>query len=154
MEIIQKTATLTLPAARAVASAASKKAEMLGCCVNVAVVDASGQLICFERKPGAFIESIGIAQDKAKTAAGFGMATENLAESFQRDDSLRIGIGGREGVAAFKGGYPIKVRDQIVGAIGVSGASDEQDSEIAKAGMAELESLVAEYDAVKPEPFQ
>jgi uncharacterized protein GlcG (DUF336 family) len=129
-------AVISLAAAEAVARAAVAKAADMGVKVNVAVVDSGGHLAAFLRMPGAFLESIGIAQDKARTAAGFRMSTSDLQGALEGDAALMDGIAGRPGVAVFAGGLPIKDGDHIIGAIGVSGASPDQDVACAEAGAA------------------
>jgi len=124
------------PAANRAVIAAVEKAAELGIAVNVAVADPAGRLAAFLRMPGAFNESIAIAIDKAKTAAGFGFPTHQWAEILDGNRLLELGIATRPGVAAFGGGLPIRDGEgRVIGGIGVSGGSEEQDIACAEAGL-------------------
>jgi uncharacterized protein GlcG (DUF336 family) len=122
-------------AAQAVA-AAVQKAESLDIRINAAVVDRGGNLLAFQRMNGAFLHSIGIAIDKAYTAVGFGFATGEWMGVLENIPQLREGIVHRDRLVIFGGGFPILVDGEVVGAIGVSGGSEEQDEMCAKAGLA------------------
>ena len=124
-------------AAEAVA-AAVQQAEELGIRINAAVVDRGGNLLAFQRMNGAFLHSIGIAIDKAYTAAGFGFPTRNWMNEIGHIPQLREGIVHRERLVIFGGGLPIVSDDRVIGAIGVSGGSEEQDELCAKAGLSRL----------------
>jgi uncharacterized protein GlcG (DUF336 family) len=97
------------------------KAREIGIAENVAILDDGGNLKAFSRMDGAPIPSIEIAQNKAYTAL-FGVSTQDFFNFIQRDPSLLAGIPTLARVAAYGGGFPIKVDGEIVGAIGVSGA--------------------------------
>ena len=129
-------ASISQHAGLAAVKAAVAEGLETGCRVNAAVVDAGGNLVAFLRADGAFLPSIAIAQDKAYTAAGFGMATDRLYRLIEGSPALRDGILNRERVAAFPGGLPIVVDGLLVGAIGVSGGSEEEDVRCAEAGLA------------------
>lgn len=137
-ELTLRQDTIAFEAALAAAQAAIAHARGLGVRVNVAVADAGGNLLVFLRDPGAFLHSIDIARDKALTAVGFGMPTHRLYEVIGGDASVRDGIIRRDRLAAFGGGYPIVVDGAVVGGIGVSGASKEQDAACAAAGLAAI----------------
>ena len=126
---------VTLETAQLVIEAARQKAEYLEVPMNVAVVDAGGNLKAFIRTDKAWLGSIQIAQDKAFTARAFDMSTKDLAKISQPDDPA-FGIhstnGGR--VVIFPGGIPLKNGDEVVGGIGVSGGLPDQDHEVALAG--------------------
>jgi len=129
------------PAANRAVVAAVEKAAELGIAINVAVADPAGRLAAFLRMPGAFNESISIAIDKAKTAAGFGFATDVWKEALAGNRLLELGIACRPGVVAFGGGLPITdAQGRVIGGIGVSGGSEEQDIICASAG---LEAVLA-----------
>ena len=84
---------------------------------------------------GAALLSVQIAQDKAFTAAGFGMPTDGWHDFIKDDPPLASGaVGGIDRLVVFGGGYPIKLGDALVGAIGVSGGHYSQDMEVAQAG--------------------
>jgi uncharacterized protein GlcG (DUF336 family) len=121
-------------AAKAV-SASVAEARRLGVAINAAVVDSGGNLAAFLRMPGAFLHSISIAQDKALTAAGFGLPTSALHDAVQADRALHEGITVRPNLVLFGGGLPIREGDDLLGGIGVSGASVEQDTLCAEAGL-------------------
>jgi uncharacterized protein GlcG (DUF336 family) len=126
--------TLTLDEALQMISAARKKAEDLKVPSNIAVVDAGGNLLAFERMNGAWLGSIQIAQDKAYTARAFDMSTKELAKLSGPDGPL-FGIHTQPNIVIFAGGIPVKRGDQVVGAIGSSGGTVDQDQKIAEAGV-------------------
>jgi uncharacterized protein GlcG (DUF336 family) len=129
---------ITAAAAAAALRAAVAHAEALGIRVNVAVTDASGLLAGFLRMPGAFVHSVDIAIDKARTAAGFGFPTGRWAAVVGDDEWLRLGLAQRPGLVMFAGGLPIVEAGRRIGGIGVSGGSAEQDEACAAAGLAAL----------------
>jgi len=129
---------ITAEAANAAVVAAVAKAQELGIRINAAVTDASGVLAAFLRMPGAFLHSVDIAIDKAYTAAGFGFATAQWAEVLKGDEALRLGMPGRPRNVVFGGGLPIREGGALIGGIGVSGGSAEQDADCARAGLAAL----------------
>ena len=130
--------TISSDAAFKAVGAAVEQGLAIGCRVNAAVVDAGGNLLAFRRADGAFLHSIAIAQDKAYTAAGFGVSTSQLYEAVKEPPALRDGIMLRERLVLFGGGHPIVVDGEVVGGIGCSGASEEQDSLCALAGLAAI----------------
>jgi uncharacterized protein GlcG (DUF336 family) len=127
--------TLQLPDARRMIAAATKKAEEIGQPMNIAVADAGGNLLAFERMEDAWMGSIDIAQKKAWTSRAFDIATKDLAEHSQSGSQF-FGIhASNDGkVMIFAGGLPIKQDGKVVGSIGVSGGSGEQDHAVAEAG--------------------
>ena len=129
---------ITAAAAATALQAAVVHAERLGIRVNVAIADPSGLLAGFLRMPGAFVHSIDIAIDKARTAAGFGFATSRWGDIVGDDELLRLGLAQRPGLVMFGGGLPIVEADQRIGGIGVSGGSAAQDEDCAAAGVAAL----------------
>lgn len=137
-------ASVSLPcidwrAAHGAVGAAVQAAQDMGACVNVAVVDASGLLAGFLRMPGAPLHSVDIAIDKAYTAVSFGMPTHLWAAALQgHSAAVRDGIVLRPRFVAFGGGLPIVEAGRRIGAIGVSGGSEEQDQAIAQAGLTAL----------------
>jgi uncharacterized protein GlcG (DUF336 family) len=102
------------------------KARELGVTENVAILDDGGNLKAFCRMDGASIPTIEIAQNKAYTAL-FGVSTQDFFDFIQSDPSLLAGIPTLGRVAAWGGGFPIKVNGEVVGAIGVSGAPAVQN---------------------------
>jgi uncharacterized protein GlcG (DUF336 family) len=124
--------------AQKMVDAAVAKARELGVSENVAILDDGGNLKAFSRMDGAPLLSIEIAQNKAYTAL-FGVSTQELFEFIQGDPSLLAGIPTLARVAAYGGGFPIKIDGEIVGAIGVSGAPTVQnDVDCAKAALAHI----------------
>src|SRR6202043_2879391 len=112
------------------------KARELGVTENVAILDDGGNLKAFSRMDGAPILSIEIAQNKAYTAL-FGVSTQDLFKFIQGDPSLLAGMPTVARMAAWGGGFPIKVNGEVVGAIGLSGAPTVQnDVDCAKAALA------------------
>jgi uncharacterized protein GlcG (DUF336 family) len=105
----------------------------------IAVVDEAGVLKAFSRMDGAALLSVQVAQDKAYTAAGFGLSTDGWHDFIKNDPPLAAGAtAGIDRLVVFGGGYPIKAGDQVVGGIGVSGGHYSQDMEVARAGLAAL----------------
>ncbi|HNM97431.1 MAG TPA: heme-binding protein [Marmoricola sp.] len=131
--------TLTLSGARAVLDAALAHAERIGVPVNVCVSDDAGHQIMAARMDGAALLSATIAADKAYTVAAFlGIPTHQWFDLIKDEPSLREGIVHRNRLVIFGGGVAVIVDGELVGAIGVSGGSAEQDREIAEAGAAAL----------------
>jgi uncharacterized protein GlcG (DUF336 family) len=117
-------------------AAAEAKAVELDLPMVIAVCDESGVLKAFSRMDGAALLSVQIAQDKAYTAVGFGMPTDGWHGFIKDDPPLADGaVGGIDRLVVFGGGYPIKIEERVVGAIGVSGGHYTQDMEVAQAGM-------------------
>ncbi|AOW14472.1 cobalamin adenosyltransferase [Hydrogenophaga crassostreae] len=129
---------ITSQAASMACLAAIAHAESLGIRINVAVTDASGTLAGFLRMPSAFLHSIDIAIDKAYTAASFGFPTSQWPELLAGDEALRLGIVHRPRLVVFGGGLPAKENGALIGGIGVSGGSAEQDEACARAGLEAL----------------
>ena len=102
------------------------KARELGVTENVAILDDGGNLKAFNRMDGASMPTIEIALNKAYTAL-FGVSTLDFFNFIQGDPSLLAGIPTLPRVAAWGGGFPIKVNGEVVGAIGVSGAPTVQN---------------------------
>jgi uncharacterized protein GlcG (DUF336 family) len=129
---------VTLDAAQAVVDAARAKADEIGVPMNIAVVDDGNNLTAFARMDGAWLGSIDIAQNKAYTARAFDMSTKDLAPLCQPNQPLfGINASNQGRLIIFAGGIPLTTSgDAVVGAIGVSGGSVEQDHEVAEAGVA------------------
>ena len=112
------------------------KTRQLGVAENVAILDDGGNLKAFGRMDGAPILCIEMAQNKAYTAL-FGVSTQDFFNFIQGDPSLLAGIPTLSRVAAWGGGFPIKVNGEVVGAIGLSGAPAVQnDVDCARAALA------------------
>ena len=130
---------VTLSSAQDVVEGARKKAEEIGVPMNIAVVDAGNNLSAFARMDGAWLGSIDIAKNKAYTARSFDMSTKDLAPLCQPNQPLfGIQASNQGQLIVFAGGIPLESGGEIIGAIGVSGGSVEQDHEVAEAGVAAL----------------
>ncbi len=128
---------MTLADARRIIAAAEDKAREIGQPMNIAVVDAGGNLVAHVRMDNAWIGSVDIAINKAWTARAFDISTKELAELSQSGDQFfGIHASNRGRVMTFAGGIPLKRGDQVVGAIGVSGGMGKQDQAVAEAGQA------------------
>ena len=128
---------VTLEDARRVISAAEKKALEIGQPMNIAVVDGGGNLVAHVRMDGAWIGSIDISIKKAYTSRAFDLATKDLAEQSQSGGQFfGIHASNNGKIMIFAGGILLYSDGQVVGAIGVSGGSGEQDHAVAEAGAA------------------
>jgi len=134
--------SISFELAQKMVDAAVAKARELGVSENVAILDDGGNLKAFGRMDGASVPTIEIAQNKAYTAL-FGVSTQEFFNFIQGDPSLLVGIPSLPRVAAWGGGFPIKVNGEIVGAIGLSGAPTVQnDEDCAKAALALVSDAV------------
>jgi uncharacterized protein GlcG (DUF336 family) len=128
---------VTLADARRVIAAAEKKAEEIGQPMNIAVVDAGGNLVAHVRMDKAWMGSIDISINKAWTSRAFDIATQDLAGLSQSGDQFfGIHASNHGRVMIFAGGVPLKRGDHVVGAVGVSGGLGKQDHAVAEAGAA------------------
>lgn len=126
---------ISLKDARTIIAAAEKKASEIGQPMNIAVVDAGGNLIAHVRMDEAWIGSIDISIKKAFTSRAFDIATKDLAEHAQPGKQFYgIHESNNGKIMIFAGGIPLKKQGKVVGAIGVSGGSGEQDQTVAEAG--------------------
>src|ERR1700687_3743565 len=140
-DLVKKYSISAELAQKMVDEAVAKAAE-LGVAENVAILDDGGNLKAFRRMDGAPILCIEIAQNKAYTAL-FGVPTQEFFDFIQADPSLLAGIPTLARVAAWGGGFPIKVNGEVVGAIGLSGAPTVQnDIDCAKAALALVSDAV------------
>jgi uncharacterized protein GlcG (DUF336 family) len=126
---------VTLADAKRMIAAAEKKAAEIGQPMNIAVVDAGGNLVAHVRMDNAWIGSVDISINKAWTSRAFDIATKDLAGHSQSGDQFfGIHASNHGRVMIFAGGIPLKRGDQVMGAIGVSGGSGSQDHAVAEAG--------------------
>lgn len=128
---------VTLQDARKIIAAAEKKAEEIGQPMNIAVADAGGNLVAHVRMDGAWLGSIDISIKKAYTSRAFDITTKDLATHSQSGGQffgIHASNDGR--IMIFAGGVPLKKGGKVVGAIGVSGGSGDQDHAVAEAGAA------------------
>src|ERR1700733_12575564 len=127
--------SVTTELAKAMIVAAEQKAAQMGQPFVIAVVDDSGVLKAFSRMDGAPLLSVQVAQDKAYTAVGFGLATDAWHDFVKDDPPLALGAApGIDRLVVFGGGDPIKVGGAVVGGIGVRGGQYSQDMDVAQAG--------------------
>lgn len=138
MSIVITKKSISSQAALAAVTAAVERGQTLGCHVVASVVDSGGNLLAFLRADSAFLHSIALSQDKAYTAAGFGIPTTALYDAVNVHPALRDGIMHRDRLVLFGGGHPILADGVAIGGIGVSGGSEEQDSLCAQAGLAAI----------------
>jgi uncharacterized protein GlcG (DUF336 family) len=125
--------------ARRAIEGACRKAEEIGTRMCIAVVDSGGNLKAFMRMDDAWVGSIDVAIKKAKTALLFAMPTGQIGKLSQPGQPLYGIEHSNEGLITFPGGLPIVDKDGVmVGAIGVSGSSVDNDHTVAKAGVREL----------------
>ncbi|HYD71116.1 heme-binding protein [Azospirillum sp.] len=137
MTITIAAAQLAWDAAQSIVGAALRHAQDLGIRVSVAVVDAGGRPLAFGRMNGAPFHTVEIAQDKAFTAASFGLPTAALAQGLARQpDHVRHALTQRPRLVTLAGGLPIHADGMLLGAVGVSGGSEEQDVACAATGLA------------------
>jgi uncharacterized protein GlcG (DUF336 family) len=125
-------ASINLEAARKVATAAAAEGRKNGWTVAVAIVDTAGDLVYFERADDTQVASSQIAQEKARTAVRFKRPSKAFEEALAAG---RMGILGMPGVIPLEGGIPLLVDGKIVGAVGVSGVTSQQDGVCAQAGI-------------------
>lgn len=111
--------------------AATAKAVEIGVPMVISIVDHDGTLKGFRRMDGAPLLSIELAQNKAYTAAAFGMRTDAWHDFIKEDEPLRLGIVHTNRLVTFGGGYPINLDGELIGGIGVSGGHYTHDMQVA-----------------------
>jgi uncharacterized protein GlcG (DUF336 family) len=137
--------TVNLVTARRLIEAVGAKARSIDCQVNIAIVDAGGNLVAHVRMDNARIGAIDIAINKAWTARAFDMDTAELGRLSQPGApffGIHTSNGGR--VVLLAGGIPLRHAAQMIGALGVSGGSGEEDSACAQAGVEAFAQLLGE----------
>src|SRR5690349_22448107 len=135
---------VTLNDAKHVIAAAEKKAVEIGQPMNIAVADAGGNLVSHVRMDGAWIGSIDISIKKAFTSRAFDIATKDLGDNAQPGDQFYGFHASNAGkIMIFAGGIPLTRNGKVIGAIGVSGGSGEQDHAVAEAGVSALTAIGA-----------
>ncbi len=122
--------------------AAKEKASEIGVPVVIAIADASGNLVAFQRMDQALLVSIDVAINKAYTAVALKLPTHELSQLAQPGQPL-FGIHNADGgrIVIFGGGFPLKRKNEIIGGVGVSGGSVEEDMMCATAGINRLTSF-------------
>jgi len=134
---------LTLEGARAILAAAEKEALAIKVPMNLAVVDEGGHLLVFARMDGVKLSSIAVAITKAVSASLRRTPSGPAPDAAEPNVILTLGLSlATEGkLTGIRGGLPLFVGDQCVGAIGVSGGSEEEDVLVAQAGVDALKGL-------------
>jgi uncharacterized protein GlcG (DUF336 family) len=136
---------ITLEQAEAAIRAAKEKAAALGTLMNISVVDAGANLTAFARMDGAWLGSVDIATKKARTARFFNMNSGAIGALSQPGGPLYNIEHSNGGMITFPGGIPIKnAQGEIIGAIGVSGDSVENDHIVAQAGVEGIGAALAD----------
>lgn len=130
--------SISLKASQQLCTEAVNKAKSLNISINVSVVDNKGLEMAFLRMENAFIHSIDIAKDKAYTSASFGFATNTWTSVFKDEPHLEQGFSNRARLVPFGGGLPIFEDKELVGAIGISGGTEEEDIICAKYALEKL----------------
>ena len=127
---------LTWELAQRAVEGAVRCALSLGIRINVSVLDSGGNPIAFLRMSGAPLHSISISEDKAYTAVSFGLPTSEWMQVLSGHSvAVRQGLPLRPRFVMFGGGLPIRIAETLAGGIGVSGGTEQQDEECARAGM-------------------
>ena len=128
--------SLDLADARRLIAAGEKKAVELGIPYNIAVVDAGGGLVAHVRMDNAWLGSVDIAINKAWTARAFDAATDDLAKLTQSgQQGFGLNTTNNSRVVIFGGGIPVKINGVVIGAVGASGGSVEEDTMVARAAV-------------------
>src|SRR5260370_7273770 len=150
MANVVKKHSISSELAQKMVNAAVAKAREIGVTENVAILDDGGNLKAFSRMDGASIPTIEMAQNKAYTAL-LGVSTQDFFNFIHDDPSLLAGIPTLSRMAAWGGGFPIKVNGEIVGAIGLSGAPTVQnDIDCARAALAPTSTAVPVASICQP----
>jgi uncharacterized protein GlcG (DUF336 family) len=137
--MVRDMATLTLEQARAALQAAVRKATEIGSPSSIAIVDSGRNLLAFARMDGALLASIEISQGKAYTARSMNMNTADIGPLTQPGQPLYgIETSHARPLITFGGGQPLRVKGEIVGAVGVAGGTVAQDDDVASAAVASL----------------
>jgi uncharacterized protein GlcG (DUF336 family) len=128
---------VTLEDARKIIAAAERRAKEIGQPMNIAVADGGGNLVAHVRMDNAWIGSVDIAINKAFTARAFDISTADLARLSQSGNQFfGIHASNHGRVMIFAGGVPLRRGGRVIGGVGVSGGSGEQDHSVAEAGAA------------------
>ncbi len=126
---------ITLDGAKAIVAAAEAEALKNKWTVAIAVVDESGNLIAFHKLDDTQVGSIDIAIGKARTAARMKRSTKALEDAVAGGRTVMLAI---EGLTPLEGGVPVMLGGRVIGAVGVSGVTSQQDAQVAQAGVAAL----------------
>ena len=131
--------SLNLAVTKVIVAAAEKEAAKNGWAMFIAVVDDGGVLTTVERMDDAQIGSLDVSIGKAQTALKFKRPSKAFEELINGGRNSLLGL---PGVTPVEGGFPLMADGKVIGAIGVSGGSSQQDAQVAQAGVAALEALL------------
>lgn len=141
--LLRQLPCMTLALAQQALAATLAEAEAQGVAVSIVLVDPAGQLVLAAHMDGAPSPSRDIAQRKAVTAAGFNASTASWEERLAKcSAAVRQGLPLQPGLALFGGGEPLRYQDSVIGAIGVSGASEALDIACAQAAVVRVQALL------------
>ncbi len=126
---------ITLDGAKAILAAAEAEAAKNKWTVAIAVVDESGNLIAFHSIDDTQVGSVDIAVGKARTAARMKRPTKALEDAVAGGRTVMLAV---EGITPLEGGVPVMLDGRVIGAVGVSGVTSQQDAQVAQAGAAAL----------------
>ena len=126
---------ITLEAAKTMMAAAEAEARKNGWNMAIAIVDAAGNTILFERLDDTQPGSIAVAQNKARTAANFKRPTKALEDLVTAGRTVFLAI---DGLLPLQGGVPVTIEGKVIGAVGVSGGTASQDEQVALAAVGAL----------------
>ena len=130
--------SLNLAVAKVIVAAAEKEATKNGWAMFIAVVDDGGVLTTLERMDDAQIGSLDVSIGKAQTALKFKRPSKAFEDLINGGRNSLLGL---PGLTPVEGGFPLMADGKVIGAIGVSGGSSQQDAQVAQAGVAALEAL-------------
>lgn len=133
--------TVSLEEAKVIVNKAEALSSQKGWSMAIAIVDASGQLVLFERQDDTQVGSLDLAIQKAKSANAFRRPTKAFEDSI-RDG--KVGLLTSPGVVAVAGGIPLIRNGKVIGAIGVSGAHADEDAQVAQEGASHLPQKMCE----------
>lgn len=144
--LLRQQTSLTLELAMHALQAALDRARAEPVTVSIALVDAAGHLVHMAHMDGAPLQSRDIALNKARTAVGFGLSTRAWQARLEKcSPAVRQGLALQPGMVLFGGGEPLRHRGAVIGAIGISGASEALDGECALAAVERVAALLDAY---------
>lgn len=136
MTTTESKTSITLAGAAPVAAAAESYAQGKGWAVTICVADAAGVPLIVRRSGGAFPASVQLAIGKASSCIGFGRPTGKLEDMINNGRTAFVGAAGG---TSLRGGVPIEQNGSVIGSVGVSGLTPDQDEEVANAGVAAIQ---------------
>lgn len=135
---------VTLDVAKKLIEASEKEAKKLNVAMVITVLDDGGNLIASHRMDDAWLASIDISQNKAWTAVALKTKTEELEEvTVPKTELYGLNTTNDGRIVVFGGGIPLKVNEKVIGAVGVSGSSVDNDTQVAKAAVNAFEEIIS-----------